>query len=194
MLGSVAGSGLSMMSTGYVFKNGAEKIRANYDEDLEDIKDEYAPCTSEQRVKIDEVKGWLLENFIRIESVVADICEQDDNVHDCNLTFDQVDEINDKMLRQFVDTQVFCPTVNGDDDFDTFGLMIRKADEIRPGQISLYPLAFDSGECQIASTFMHELAHVATGAKHNPGDKDDWVYLLGDVTKSIWKEDHGDCN
>ena len=117
-------------------------------------------------------------------------CESDET-DDCDLTIDESLDITGKMLKQFNQTQFFCSTRNGDDDHDTLGYAIRISDNERPGQINLYPLTFDGGECQIAGVIMHEFGHVVTGEKHEvDGGSGDWIYLSGIITEVKCESDH----
>lgn len=162
----------------------------------EERNDRYTPCTEVQVEEINEVQDWVLDNLDKIMIQFARNCGTHES-YNCDLTTDEIVEIYGQLIHEFYRTQFFCPTINGDEDDDTAGSTVRYASDDRPGQMAIYPLAFDIGKCEIAMTFAHELGHIATGTRHEYGDleRNDWIYLLGNTTKGKWQLDRdGNCN
>lgn len=113
------------------------------------------------------------------------ICSDSSLALNCNIpNGGDIFDVSGNILRESIRTQVFCPTLNADGEEGIYGRSLRDADELRPGQMAIYPTAFDKGQCQVTSTFIHELGHIATGATHDDatimGDTSDWLYTLSD--------------
>ena len=157
------------------------------------LMDQFGPCTKEQAAEINEIQSWVLDNFHAISYLFNGMCAKSNG--SCDLTSDEIDDVTMRILHGFVRTQVFCPSADEDtqDAYSTLGITLRNADEERAGQIAIYPVAFDKGTCVVAGNYIHELMHVATSTKHgDTTDREDWIYLFGDIVRINWTLDHED--
>lgn len=146
--------------------------------------DRRQPCTEEQDAAIRDAQDWLFKEYLSLMINLDVICSDSSRALDCSIpNGGDVFDVGDDILRESIRTQVFCPSLNADGEEGVYGRSLRDADELRPGQMAIYPTAFEEGTCQVAATYIHELGHIATGAIHDDSTiavvTSDWIYILG---------------
>lgn len=178
------------------FHIGVELIRGDYKSRIMDVENSYTPCNDLQVDAIRAVRSWYFDTYPDLTHIFSLVC--DSNIDPkCGLTAEEVFDVSEKMLMESMRTQYFCPAVDANEtDGTRYGLTLRFADQERPGQMAIYPATFDEGGCELASTYVHELGHIATGVKHSDlGELDeqpDWIKRYGLNAYIQWQEDHGD--
>ncbi len=140
-----------------------------------------ARCNQAEFERIEEAVDLLYLTHTRIDNLLKQSCAEDRSIPCPEIGMDQI-------LETYSHAYVFCADKN--DNGFRGKVMYFPENEGASGAYILYPSIIQEPPCELASTIVHECAHLATGKVHKDGpdgdvDHDDWIYELGDFTEIV---------
>lgn len=156
------------------------------------LADEYYPCSFEKKAEIRKAIQWVRGNENNIAGLFKSSC-----VDMGYCTPDALDDhvaVFRALIPTLDQTDYFCPSqgkqapMEDGSEGELLGRALVNTQANTPGQIALFPKTFERGFCSLASTSVHEHAHIVSGTTHAPKEERDWIYALGAATAAVCEQ------